>query len=307
MTDDRRLGRSRRRRRASSGAVDEAATGLAMATVGACQRASTWRSSTSREREQFGVPIGSFQAVKHKFVDMYVAVERARALGLLRGARRSPRTTPAGRCRLDGQGRRRRLPAHRRPARHPALRRHRLHVGERPAAVRSGGPRPASCCSERAAEHRARVGRIVVDEARVRAVKLTLRRRHRGVPRASSRRGSTSTRRPARGDRAAAARRRRDIPAWARRVAARAVRRRLARAGLAARARRPQRRPARADRLPRGAGPPRDHASFNPQGLGIIAPSILDYGTDEQKQRWALPILRAEITAALGMSEPDAG
>jgi alkylation response protein AidB-like acyl-CoA dehydrogenase len=47
--------------------------------------------------------------------------------------------------------------------------------------------------------------------------------------------------------------------------------------------------------------------SFNPQGLGIIVPSILAFGTDEQKQRWAVPILRAEKTAALGMSEPDAG
>jgi alkylation response protein AidB-like acyl-CoA dehydrogenase len=47
--------------------------------------------------------------------------------------------------------------------------------------------------------------------------------------------------------------------------------------------------------------------SYNPQGLGIIAPSILAYGSDDQKQRWARPILRAEITAALGMSEPDAG
>ena len=47
--------------------------------------------------------------------------------------------------------------------------------------------------------------------------------------------------------------------------------------------------------------------SFNPQGLGIIAPSILMFGTAEQKQRWAMPILRAEITAALGMSEPNAG
>jgi alkylation response protein AidB-like acyl-CoA dehydrogenase len=28
---------------------------------------------------QFGVPIGSFQAVKHKLVDMFVALERARA------------------------------------------------------------------------------------------------------------------------------------------------------------------------------------------------------------------------------------
>ena len=51
----------------------------------------------------------------------------------------------------------------------------------------------------------------------------------------------------------------------------------------------------------------RIYASFNPQGLGIIVPSILAFGTEEQKRRWAVPILRAEITAALGMSEPDAG
>ncbi|MFC1402802.1 MULTISPECIES: acyl-CoA dehydrogenase family protein [Streptacidiphilus] len=47
--------------------------------------------------------------------------------------------------------------------------------------------------------------------------------------------------------------------------------------------------------------------SFNPQGLGIIAASILTFGTEEQKHRWAVPILRAEMTAALGMSEPEAG
>jgi alkylation response protein AidB-like acyl-CoA dehydrogenase len=49
------------------------------------------------------------------------------------------------------------------------------------------------------------------------------------------------------------------------------------------------------------------YPSHNPQGLGIIVPSILAFGTEEQKRRWAVPILRAEITAALGMSEPDAG
>ena len=47
--------------------------------------------------------------------------------------------------------------------------------------------------------------------------------------------------------------------------------------------------------------------SFNPQGLGIVVPSILSFGSEEQKRQWAVPILRAEITAALGMSEPDAG
>jgi alkylation response protein AidB-like acyl-CoA dehydrogenase len=47
--------------------------------------------------------------------------------------------------------------------------------------------------------------------------------------------------------------------------------------------------------------------SFNPQGLTIIAPSILAFGTEEQKRRWGVGILRADITAALGMSEPGAG
>ncbi len=46
---------------------------------------------------------------------------------------------------------------------------------------------------------------------------------------------------------------------------------------------------------------------FNPQGVGIIAASLLTFGTDEQKRRWATPILRADITASLGMSEPGAG
>ncbi|OCB18261.1 acyl-CoA dehydrogenase [Mycobacterium malmoense] len=51
----------------------------------------------------------------------------------------------------------------------------------------------------------------------------------------------------------------------------------------------------------------RIYQSFNPQGVGIIAASLLSFGTPEQKQRWAVPILRAEMTASLGMSEPGAG
>jgi alkylation response protein AidB-like acyl-CoA dehydrogenase len=51
----------------------------------------------------------------------------------------------------------------------------------------------------------------------------------------------------------------------------------------------------------------RMYQSFNPQGVGIIAASLLSFGTPEQKQRWAIPILRAEITGSLGMSEPGAG
>ncbi|WP_006241406.1 acyl-CoA dehydrogenase family protein [Mycolicibacterium tusciae] len=51
----------------------------------------------------------------------------------------------------------------------------------------------------------------------------------------------------------------------------------------------------------------RIYHAFNPQGVGIIAASLLAFGTDEQKRRWAVPILRAEMTASLGMSEPGAG
>jgi alkylation response protein AidB-like acyl-CoA dehydrogenase len=46
---------------------------------------------------------------------------------------------------------------------------------------------------------------------------------------------------------------------------------------------------------------------FNPQGVGIIAASLLSFGTEDQKRKWAVPILRADITASLGMSEPGAG
>ncbi|WP_280269705.1 acyl-CoA dehydrogenase family protein [Nocardia wallacei] len=51
----------------------------------------------------------------------------------------------------------------------------------------------------------------------------------------------------------------------------------------------------------------RIYHSFNPQGVGIVAASLLTFGTEEQKRRWAVPILRAEMTASLGMSEPGAG
>lgn len=58
-----------------------ALTGMALATVGACQRILDLVLVHVRDRYQFGVPIGSFQAIQHKAADMHVAIERARALG----------------------------------------------------------------------------------------------------------------------------------------------------------------------------------------------------------------------------------
>jgi alkylation response protein AidB-like acyl-CoA dehydrogenase len=51
----------------------------------------------------------------------------------------------------------------------------------------------------------------------------------------------------------------------------------------------------------------RVYLTFNPQGVGIVSASLISFGTPEQQRRWAVPILRAEMTASLGMSEPGAG
>ncbi|WP_167099584.1 acyl-CoA dehydrogenase family protein [Mycobacterium sp. DL592] len=51
----------------------------------------------------------------------------------------------------------------------------------------------------------------------------------------------------------------------------------------------------------------RIYHSFNPQGVNIVAASLISFGSDEQKQRWAVPVLKGEKTASLGMSEPSAG
>lgn len=61
-------------------ARDIAVAGTAMTMVGACRRILDITLRHVRERTQFGVPIGSFQAVKHKAADMHLAVERAGAL-----------------------------------------------------------------------------------------------------------------------------------------------------------------------------------------------------------------------------------
>ena len=55
-------------------------TAMAITTVGACQRIMDLTLDHLKQRQQFGVPIGSFQALQHKAVDMHVAIERARAL-----------------------------------------------------------------------------------------------------------------------------------------------------------------------------------------------------------------------------------
>jgi alkylation response protein AidB-like acyl-CoA dehydrogenase len=60
--------------------LQHARAGLAVEAVGVAQRALDLAVAYANERKQFGRPIGSFQAVKHKCVDMMVGVETARSL-----------------------------------------------------------------------------------------------------------------------------------------------------------------------------------------------------------------------------------
>ncbi|MFI6650242.1 acyl-CoA dehydrogenase family protein [Streptomyces sp. NPDC050529] len=75
---------------------DLACTALAAEQVGAAERCLELTVEYARNRVQFGRPIGSFQAVKHRLADAYVLVESARsaALGAAFAADENPGALP---------------------------------------------------------------------------------------------------------------------------------------------------------------------------------------------------------------------
>ena len=62
-------------------AIEHGVVALALEAVGTCQTIFDVTLEYAKQREQFGVAIGSFQAIKHKLANMLVALERARATG----------------------------------------------------------------------------------------------------------------------------------------------------------------------------------------------------------------------------------
>ena len=63
--------------------VDEAIAALCAEAVGAMTEALAMTVDYLKTRKQFGVPIGSFQALQHRAADMVVALEQARSMMML--------------------------------------------------------------------------------------------------------------------------------------------------------------------------------------------------------------------------------
>jgi alkylation response protein AidB-like acyl-CoA dehydrogenase len=62
--------------------VDEATAALCAEAVGAMSALQEMTLEYLKTRQQFGVPIGSFQALQHRAVEMYIVLEQARSMAL---------------------------------------------------------------------------------------------------------------------------------------------------------------------------------------------------------------------------------
>ena len=119
----------RRRSAPTPGLADTAAILLAAEQIGAATQCLDLTVDYTKDRVQFGRPIGSFQALKHRMADLYVAVQSARAV--VDDAIAEP-VADVGRA-GPGRGQRGVLEGGRRSR--PDARRHRDHLGARHPAV----------------------------------------------------------------------------------------------------------------------------------------------------------------------------
>ncbi len=83
---------------ADPGMADFAAILLAAEQISAAARCLELTVEYTKERVQFGRPIGSFQALKHRMADLYVAVQAARAV--VKDAAEAPSPTSAALARV---------------------------------------------------------------------------------------------------------------------------------------------------------------------------------------------------------------
>ncbi len=141
---------------ADPGLAGRAAILLAAEQIGAATKCLDLTVEYTKDRVQFGRPIGSFQALKHRMADLYVAVQSARAVVNDAIAEPSPDVRGAGagggqRGVLEGGGRSR-----------PDARRDRDHLGARhPAVLQAGARQRAATGPAAGASAPARIRRVL--------------------------------------------------------------------------------------------------------------------------------------------------
>lgn len=81
-------------------AIDFATALLCAEAVGAMQFANDTTLEYLKTRKQFGAPIGSFQALQHRMVEMFVTVEQARSMTFLACSKVDTATDPIERSRI---------------------------------------------------------------------------------------------------------------------------------------------------------------------------------------------------------------
>jgi alkylation response protein AidB-like acyl-CoA dehydrogenase len=292
-------------------ARQEAVTGLAAVMVGASQRVFDLVLDHIRHRHQFGVPIGSFQAVKHMAVDVYTAIERARAVtrfAALAIAEDDDRRALAASVAKAAAGDAQRIASEHGVQLFGGL----GYTWENDLHLYLRRAKAGEALLGTAHEHRVAASGLVLaalaDEdqdpddlaLRMELDEATAAFRQELVD-------WLDANQPAPEETTERSRSSAHVPEWAR-----TWQRKMFDAGWLIPGNPPEfggRNATLMEQLVHHEelSRRRIYLSFNPQGVSIVTPSILAFGTDEQKEQWARRILRAEITAALGMSEPDAG